>query len=102
METYDAVYLLADAITKAGSTDPKAIIAALEDIKYTGTLGDYWFEYTSKNPVPAGVPAWMWHQWPTPNVFMIQYTEANQPASQANIVWPRERATGPLYTSPGE
>jgi branched-chain amino acid transport system substrate-binding protein len=100
METYDAVYLLADAITKAGSTDPKAIIAALEDIKYTGTLGDFWFEYTSKNPVPADVPPWMWHQWPTPNMFMLQYTDTGQTVKDAAVVWPQERATGPIYTSP--
>ena len=102
MEAYDATYLLLEGIQQAGSTDSQAIIDALENIKYTGVLGELWFEYGSHNALPADQPAWMWHQWPTPNVFMIQYTEANQPASQANIVWPLERATGPLYTAPSE
>ncbi len=100
MEAYDATYVLLKGIERAGSTDPKAIIEALENTKHTGVLGEIWFEYTSQNPVPEGVPAWMWHQWPTPNVFILQYTETNQPVGKANVVFPRERANGPLYTSP--
>jgi branched-chain amino acid transport system substrate-binding protein len=100
MEAYDATYLLAKAIEDAGSTDPQAIISALETIKYTGALGELWFEYGSQNPVPADQPAWMWHQWPTPSVFIMQYLEVNQAGDDAVVVWPRERATGPTYTAP--
>jgi ABC-type branched-subunit amino acid transport system substrate-binding protein len=100
LETYDATYLLVEAIKQANSTDPQAIIQALESIQYTGAMGDYWFEYTSKNPVPSDKPAWMWHQWLTPNVFMLQYTKVNQSADEAAVVFPPERATGELYTSP--
>jgi branched-chain amino acid transport system substrate-binding protein len=100
MAAYDSTYLLLNAIQEAGSTDPQAIITALENIKYTGVMGDYSFKYTSANPVPDGVPAWMWHQWPTPNTFIIQYTEVNQSAGDAPVVFPVERANGPLYTSP--
>ena len=78
----------------------QAIIEALENIEYTGVLGDVSFEYTSKNPVPDGQPAWMWHQFMTPAVFQLQYTEVNQTSGEAVVVYPRERATGPLYTSP--
>ncbi|MFQ5340842.1 MAG: ABC transporter substrate-binding protein [Anaerolineae bacterium] len=100
MAAYDATYLLLMGIEQAGSTDPDAIIEALENIQYTGVMGDFWFEYTSDNPVPDSEPAWMWHQWPTPNTYILQYTEVDQGAGDANVVYPRERATGPIYTSP--
>ena len=100
MAAYDSAYLLLNAIEQAGSTDSQAIIDALETIEYTGVMGDFWFEYTANNPVPSDQPAWMWHQWPTPNTYIIQYTEANQSAGDAPVVFPRERANGPAYTSP--
>jgi branched-chain amino acid transport system substrate-binding protein len=100
MAAYDATYLLLKAIDQAGTTDPQAIIDALENIEYTGVMGDFWFEYTSDNPVPADEPAWMWHQWPTPNTYIIQYTEVNQTSGDAPVVFPLERANGPVYTSP--
>jgi len=100
MEAYDAAHLLMEGIAQAGSTDPGAIIEALENIEYTGAMGDFWFEYTSDNPVPDDEPAWMWHQWPTPNTYIQQYTEVGQSAGDAPVVFPTERATGDLYTSP--
>jgi len=100
MEAYDSVYVLLNAMEQAGSTDAQAVIDALEDIEHTGVLGKIWFEYDSKNPVPADQPAWMWHQWPTPNVFILQYTQPGQSVDEAAVTFPAERATGPLYTSP--
>lgn len=100
MAAYDATYLLLNAIEEAGSTDSQAIIDALEGIKYTGVMGDFWFEYTADNPVPSDQPGWMWHQWPTPNTYIIQYTEVDQTAGDAPVVFPLERANGPVYTSP--
>jgi ABC-type branched-subunit amino acid transport system substrate-binding protein len=100
MAAYDATYILLNAIEEAGSTDSQAIIDALENIEYTGVMGDFWFEYTSDNPVPESEPAWMWHQWPTPNTYIIQYTEVGQSAGDAPVVFPLERANGPVYTSP--
>lgn len=100
METYDATYMLLTAIENAGSTDPEAIIKALESLEITGTLGDLWFEYTSDNPVPEDVPAWMWHQYPTPSVYILQYTEVGQSVDDAVVAFPVEVANGPLYTSP--
>jgi ABC-type branched-subunit amino acid transport system substrate-binding protein len=100
MEAYDATYMLLNAIEEAGTTEPQAVIEALENIEMTGVLGDLWFEYTSDNPVPEDEPAWMWHQWPTPSVYIIQYTESGQMLGDAPVVFPREVSTGPLYTSP--
>ena len=100
MEAYDATYLLLNAIEDAGTTESGAVIEALENIRMTGVLGELWFEYTSDNPVPEDEPDWKWHQWLTPSVYIIQYTEADQPLEEAPVVFPLEVATGPLYTSP--
>jgi branched-chain amino acid transport system substrate-binding protein len=37
--TYDAVYVLAEAIRRAGSTDPDTLVTALEKTDYVGTVG---------------------------------------------------------------
>src|SRR5271163_4877737 len=36
---YDEVYYIADAIKRAGSTDPDKLVAALEQTDYVGTIG---------------------------------------------------------------
>jgi branched-chain amino acid transport system substrate-binding protein len=100
MEAYDATKMLATAIDDAGSTEPAAIIDALENMTYSGVLGDIWFEYGNHNPLPDDQPAWMWHQFPTPTVMILQYTEVGQSAQEATVVYPTARATGDLYTSP--
>jgi branched-chain amino acid transport system substrate-binding protein len=102
LESYDATHMLLAAIEDAGSTEPDAIISSLEGMSYTGALGDVWFEYGSTNPVPDDEPAWMWHQWPTPTVMILQYTEVGQSTDEAAVVFPTERATGDLYTAPPE
>lgn len=100
LESYDATHILLAAIEQAGSTEPAAIIDALERIEYTGALGDIWFEYGNHNPLPDDQPDWMWHQWPTPTVMILQYTEVGQSANEATVVFPEARATGDLYTAP--
>lgn len=100
LEAYDATQILLQAIEDAGSTEPAAIIQALENMEYTGALGDIWFEYGNANPVPDDMPDWMWHQWPTPTVMILQYTETGQSVDEAAVVYPPERATGDLYTAP--
>lgn len=100
LEAYDATHILLQAIDEAGSTEPAAIIDALENIEYTGALGDIWFEYGNHNPLPDDQPAWMWHQWPTPTVMILQYTEVGQLVDEATVVFPEARATGDLYTAP--
>ena len=46
---YDAVQIIAQAITEAGTTDANAIIAALEEITYEGALGTITFPINSHN-----------------------------------------------------
>jgi ABC-type branched-subunit amino acid transport system substrate-binding protein len=100
LESYDATQILLQAIEDAGSTEPAAIVQALENMEYTGALGNIWFEYGNDNPVPDDMPDWMWHQWPTPTVMILQYTDVDQSVDEATVVYPPERATGDLYTPP--
>jgi len=88
MEAYDSLKIMAQAINEAGSTDADAIIAALESISYNGALGTITFPYGTTNPVPDGVDAKWWHQFPDPAITMRQYTEKGQNANDSAVVWP--------------
>ena len=92
-ESYDSILLIADAITRAGSTDSAAIVAALETTSLEGAQGQYQFPYNSSNTnVPDDKP-WLWHQWPEPAVSLLEYTETGQSVGEAAIVWPAVNQT---------
>lgn len=97
LEAYDSLWILADAIERAGSTDPQAIITALEEADIVLAQGRYWFKYGSHNPLPTdgSVPAFMWHQWPDPATLVVQYFEPNQDWGDAAVIWP------PVYQTHG-
>ena len=104
MEAYDAVWLMADAIERAGSySDGAAIVSALETADITLSQGHYYFDYGSHNPdLPEGTPAYMWHQWPVPVVTVMQYFEQDQSALDAAVVYPEVFQThGTSYFKPG-
>ncbi|GIX47947.1 MAG: amino acid ABC transporter substrate-binding protein [Candidatus Tectimicrobiota bacterium] len=86
MEAYDSLYLLVEAIRKTGTTDPKALIQALETLRWTGTRGEYWFSTQRE-------PAWAYHQFLDAPVVVIQYDRVNQGTDEARILWPRRWAT---------
>ena len=90
MEAYDSVWLMTDAMERAGSfTDPDAIVAALERTDIDLSQGRYYFTYGAHNPdLPAGTPAYMWHQWPVPVVTVMQYFEPGQSGLDAAVVYP--------------
>ena len=105
MEAYDSVWLMADAMRRAGSfTDPDAIVAALELADIELSQGHYYFTYGSHNPVlPEGEPAYMWHQWPVPVVTVMQYFEEGQSGLDAAVVYPEVYQThGTAYFAPTE
>ena len=105
MEAYDSVWLMADAMERAGSfTDPDAIVAALETTDIDLSQGHYYFPYGRHNPdLPAGTPAYMWHQWPVPVVTVMQYFEPGQSGLDAAVVYPEVYQThGKSYFKPGE
>lgn len=94
-EAYDSIMILAQAIEEAGSTDPDAIIAALENIEYEGALGVITFPVNSSNPPEAaGKEAKWWHQFPDPAITMLQYQEAGQDSTFSPVVYPPVYQTG--------
>jgi branched-chain amino acid transport system substrate-binding protein len=90
MESYDAAYIMVDAIKRAGSTDPKAIINALETSQFSGTRGAYAFS-TSHSP------DWAYHQYVNAPLYLLQYSKVGQKPEDAPVIWPRDLATVP-YT----
>ena len=104
MASYDSVWLMADAMERAGSyTDADAIAAAIETADIDLSQGRYYFTYGSHNPeLPEGTPTYMWHQWPDPIVTVMQYFEQDQSALDAAVVYPEVYQThGSAYIMPG-
>ena len=96
IENYDAMLVLADAITRAKSTDGKAIIAALEKTDIVLGRGRYTFS-TSRQP------DWAYHQFMNAPVALVQFDQVGQAADDAPIVWPRDIANAKsLYLRPAK
>ena len=87
LQGYDAMFALIEGIRKAGSTEPKAMIAALESLNIENTRGTLEF---SKE---AGV--WF-HQWKAVPTFIFQYTAVNQAAGDAAVLFPEAFANAKL------
>jgi len=102
LEAYDSIMIIAQAIEEAGSTDPEAIITALENLTYEGTLGTITFPYGRDNlPADNGVEDKFWHQWPEPAITIVQYQEEGQDSTDAVIVYPETYKTGDVVL-PGQ
>ncbi len=86
MESFDCVGVLAHAIAVGKSSEPKAIIAAMEHLSFTGTRGTYKFS-TSHHP------DWAYHQFMSAPVMLIQYNKLRQSADDAPIIYPPNWAT---------
>jgi branched-chain amino acid transport system substrate-binding protein len=96
IENYDAMWVLADAIERAQSTDGKAIIAALEKTNFLGGRGQYTFSTSHE-------PDWAYHQFMNAPVALVQYDKVDQDAEDAPIVWPREISDVKYtYLKPGQ
>ncbi len=97
LEAYDSIMIIAQAIEEAGSTDPAAIITALENIEYEGALGTITFPVNSSNPPEAAGldPKW-WHQFPEPAITIVQYQEEGQDSLDAPVVFPEVYQTGEI------
>ena len=83
---YSQVMLIAQAIEKAGSADPKAIIDALLKYEFDFWNGKVKFE-EGEGP--------FWHQW-SPPLLVAQYTKPYQKFAESIIVFPPEMATGEM------
>jgi len=73
----DSLLLVVDAIKQAKSTNPKALVAALQKIQFSGVRGPLTF---SKEP---GITFQQWADIPYVN---YQLTEVNQPVSKSNLI----------------
>ena len=93
---YDAVYIMVDAIKRAGSTDGDKIADALETTKWDGASGTITFAMGPKE----GLPDYFYHQWKDVPLYVLQYTQANQSPDDAEIVWPSNLATAPIAYPP--
>ena len=49
---YDSVYLMAEAMKNADSTDSKAVVEALKNISYDGVTGSFKFD-ENRNPIKS-------------------------------------------------
>lgn len=76
---YDEIMLLADAMERAGSADPKKVAAALKDTRFAGTTGTITFE-RQKGPI--------WNQWMGHQLFVKKLTAFKQAGSDAEVVYP--------------
>lgn len=98
-EAYDVLWLITDAIQRAGTLNPDDVIHALEKTDIELASGYYYFPYNSTNP-PDGeiIPHYMWHQWPNPPILYLQYAKADQARRDAPVIWPPtyQTVTGPL------
>jgi branched-chain amino acid transport system substrate-binding protein len=83
---YDDVYMWADAIKRAGSTDPDKIVTAMEQTDYTGTIGRIVFlpkEDTFAHGMKIG-PGYI-------TGLMVQWQSGNP-----ITIWPSSAATGKM------
>jgi branched-chain amino acid transport system substrate-binding protein len=83
---YDDVYIITDAIKRAGSTDPDKIVAEMEKTKYEGTIGNIEFygkddEFTHGIKTGPGYVSGLVFQW--------------QNGKQVTV-WPQKIAEGKL------
>jgi branched-chain amino acid transport system substrate-binding protein len=74
----DSVFLIAEAIKAAGSTDPAAMIKALEAIKWTGARGEITFSNEKSG--------YKYHQWLDVPYVTFQITAVKQPVADTKLV----------------
>jgi hypothetical protein len=87
---YDAIYLLADAISEAPSLAGRDLINTLEQCDDLLTSGHVTFAASSHTSAQATQPSYLWHQWQESQILYLQYTYPNQPADAMAVIWPVE------------
>jgi branched-chain amino acid transport system substrate-binding protein len=84
--SYDAVYVYADAVGRAGTTEVDAVIRALEQTDYIGAVGRIQFDDSHDVKAGPGLVGFAFAQW--------------QDKGQRAIVWPEEMRTAPTILPP--
>lgn len=78
----DAVYIYADAVKKAGSTDPAKVIKELEKTSFTGITGQ--IEFDEMHDVKPGTPTFK-----GPSLLLAQWRDG----CKREVIYPKERRT---------
>jgi branched-chain amino acid transport system substrate-binding protein len=74
----DSLFVVAEAIKAANSTEPDAMIKALENLKWTGTRGEITFSQEKRG--------YRYHQWIDVPAVTYQITALKQPIADARII----------------
>jgi branched-chain amino acid transport system substrate-binding protein len=83
---YDAVYIYAEAVKRAGGTDTDAVIKALETTDYVGPRGRVQFDETHDLKDGPGFVNLLFVQW--------------QSKGERVVVWPKELVNGKMVMPP--
>lgn len=86
--SYDALYLLVDAMRESPSLAGSDLVNALERCDDVLTSGQITFALSSQTAKPASEPTYLWHQWVESQILYLQYTYPNQPADAMPVIWP--------------
>jgi branched-chain amino acid transport system substrate-binding protein len=78
----DAVYIYADAVKKAGGTDPAKVIPQLEKTSFTGITGQ--IEFDENHDVKPGTPTFK-----GPALLLAQWRDG----CKREVIYPKERRT---------
>lgn len=84
--TYDAVHVYADAVKRANSVDPAAVIKELEKTDHVGIAGKIQFDEVHDVKTGPGLQNLLFAQW--------------QKDGARVVVWPKASATGPMIPPP--
>ncbi len=84
--TYDALFILKDAIERAKSTKPEDIVGALEKTDFTGVAARWVFEADHNSKFGPGYRVMGMTQW--------------QPDGSRKVIWPADIKTGDYISPP--
>lgn len=84
--TYDAMYIIKNAIEKAGSTDPDKLVTALEATDYTGVAARWAFEKNHNSKFGPGYRVMGMTQW--------------QSDGSREVIWPANIKTRDFFMPP--
>jgi branched-chain amino acid transport system substrate-binding protein len=74
----DSLFIVAEAVKVAGSTEPEAMVKALEGLKWTGTRGELSFSSEKSG--------FKYHQWLDVPYVTFQITAVKQPIADTKLV----------------
>jgi branched-chain amino acid transport system substrate-binding protein len=83
---YDSVHIYAEAVARAKSTEPDAVIKELEKTDFVGIAGKVQFDEMHDVKTGPGMQNLLFVQW--------------HPNGDRIVVWPKDAATGKMIAPP--